>query len=115
MKIYLAGPMQGYKDFNFPAFEAYAAALRKMGHEVFSPAEDDTKQYGRQMFQDDTGDADTLSLKGFDLRKALYNDTGWICLEADAIAMMPGWETSKGAQAEWALARALQLKIMYLQ
>ena len=114
-KIYLAGPMQGYKDFNFPAFHAYAKKLREQGYFVFSPAEADEKRHGVDALKSETGDvAQATANGGFSLREALYEDTKFICLEAEAIAMMPGWELSKGAQAEWALARALSLKIIYL-
>ena len=39
MNIYVAGPMRGYPEFNFPSFHAAAAQLRAAGHTVFNPAE----------------------------------------------------------------------------
>ena len=47
---------------------------------------------------------------GFNLREALGADLAWICAEADAVAMLPGWETSRGATAERATAIALGLE-----
>lgn len=38
MKVYLAGPMRGKEDHNFPAFHFAAAKPREQGYEVFSPA-----------------------------------------------------------------------------
>lgn len=114
MKLYLAGPMRGYKDFNFPAFREAAAYLRSQDHEVFSPAEKDEERHGVGTLTSETGDEADVVAKGFSLRHALYDDTKYICLEAEGIAMLPGWEASSGARAEWALANALGHKVIYL-
>ena len=37
--IYIAGPMSGKVDHNYPAFHAAAKFLREKGWTVFSPAE----------------------------------------------------------------------------
>ncbi len=92
MKIYLAGPMRGLPGFNFPEFHKYAALLRSRGHEVFSPAE--------------------VRIPQDNMRAIFATEMDWICREAEAIALMPGWMQSKGARAEAALAIALDLKVM---
>lgn len=114
MRVYLAGAMQGIPDFNFPAFHAAAAKLRSDGHYVFSPAENDEDRHGTDIGKSKTGDIKEANEKGFSLRQALYEDTRFICQEAEAIALLPGWEYSKGAAAEWHLARALGLQFIYL-
>lgn len=114
--IYLAGPMQGYPQFNFPAFAQAAAYLRGFGHRVFSPAERDLSRYGDKISVGNaTGDVKQAEKDhGFSLRSALADDTEFICMEADTIALLPGWEHSKGAFAEWALSKALGHDIIYL-
>lgn len=116
MKIYLAGPMRGIAEFNFPAFHACAGKLRAGGHEVFSPAERDIRVHGDAFSKDNpTGDnAKAERDHGFNLREALADDLDWICRHADAIALMPGWGASKGANAEHATAAALGLEIIEL-
>jgi hypothetical protein len=37
MRIFIAGPMRGLHEFDFPAFHRTAAKLRAEGHEVFNP------------------------------------------------------------------------------
>jgi hypothetical protein len=119
MKIYLAGPMRGYKDFNFPAFFAAAEKLRADGHTVFNPAERDTKEWGSERLASATGSEEEVSknlgMEGLTLaRHCFLEDTRWICTQADAIAVLPGWKTSRGAIAERALGVAIGLEIIEL-
>lgn len=110
MKVYIAGPMRGYPEFNFPAFYAAEERLERMGFEVGNPAAwDDPNEVGGNA----TGDMEEAAQKGFSLRKALSRDMKYIAEEADAIYMLKGWEKSAGATAEHALAKALDLTIMY--
>lgn len=94
MKLYLAGPMRGLPELNFPTFFAVAERLRVKGHEVFNPAEHQENP--------------------FSIRRALKLDLSWICDHAEAVAFLSGWESSKGARAEHALATALDLTIIYI-
>lgn len=95
MRVYVAGPMRGHPDLNFPAFNEASMRLRMEGHVVFNPAEN--------------------SPADADMRQCMAIDTAWICSSAEAVALLPGWEKSLGARAERALADALGLEIIYLQ
>jgi Domain of unknown function (DUF4406) len=115
MKIYLAGPMRGIANFNFPAFDYAEEKLLAEGHFVFSPAARDRAVLGVGLENNLSGDEKVAEQTvGFSLREALGADTKWICAEADAIALLPGWEKSSGANAEHALAKALGLTIIIL-
>ncbi len=113
MKIYLAGPMRGKPFFNFPEFDKAAKALRKEGHEVFNPAERDREACGEDI-ANPAGSEAQAEAKGFSLREALAADMKYICEEAEAIALLPGWENSKGALAERLVAVALGLKVLVI-
>lgn len=114
MKIYLAGPMRGYKDFNFPAFIAAAQMLRDMGHTVFNPAERDLERDGEEMSRSETGNIVEAEAKGFDRRVAIMDDLTYIIEEAEGIALLPGWEQSTGANAELWAAKFLELQVLFL-
>lgn len=115
--IYLAGPMQGYPEFNFPRFNAVAAALRAGGHTVFNPAEKDIERHNGTDISvgNSTGSlAQSKVEHGFSLRQALSEDMNFICLQANTVVLLPGWEKSNGAQAEHRTAVALQSEGMGL-
>lgn len=114
-KVYIAGPMRGIKDFNFPAFHAAEEQLVLMGYETFNPARRDETYHGAEYFRSETGNETDIKAPGFTIREALAADSKYICENADMVVLLPGWENSKGAIAEVALARAMNLEVKTLQ
>lgn len=116
-KLYLAGPMTGIEFFNFLAFDAAAAVLRDRGFEVFSPAEHDRVLLNLPIdylpVASET-EGPWKSWPALSLRNILRDDLVWICDNAEGLALLPGWENSKGVAVELALARALSLPIYSL-
>jgi hypothetical protein len=112
--------MRGIPQFNFPAFREGAAQLRAEGHEVFSPAEHDESTFGEGFADANTEGSEDVAaaqagISTDKLRRMLFGaDLDWICKNADAIALLPGWENSKGVRAELATANALGLQVTYL-
>lgn len=100
MRVYIAGPMRGYPEYNFPAFDAAAKDWRRAGHDVVNPAELDRVD-GVHEFTDPLP-------SGF-LRDAMRRDLVAIC-KCDAIVLLPGWEASSGVKVELALAELLKLQ-----
>lgn len=93
-RLYLSGAMSGHPDHNFPAFNEHAAKLRAAGFEVINPAE----------LNPDTS---------MTWEECLRVDIRELC-SCDAIALMPGWEHSKGANLELHIAHRLGLEVMHL-
>ena len=115
-KIYIAGPMTGYPKLNRDAFNDVAEAFREAGFHVFNPVEHDVSLYGEGWVEDHNGENDLeLAEKfDFDYGATLADELHWICTYANAIAMLPDWELSKGARAEHAAAVACGIKIFYV-
>ncbi len=93
-RTYISGPMTGLPLLNFPAFHAAAASLRALGYDIVNPAEINTDQ------------------------AATWED----CLRADieqlvtceAIALLPGWENSRGAKRELYEALGRGMRVTYV-
>lgn len=86
---YLAGPMRGHAQYNFPAFHRATEYLRDSGWSVWSPAEHDLA----------CGFDPNGTLDGFDFVAAFTWDIQHILL-SDAIHLLPGWQMSSGAITE---------------
>jgi hypothetical protein len=98
MKVYLAGPMSGIPQFNFPAFYEAAAALRQNGWEVVSPAElDDAEDKGVALASVDGDPATAKRTWGDFLARdvKLIADGG-----IQGIVFLPNWPKSRGARLE---------------
>ena len=114
-RVYVAGPMRGYPEFNFPAFKMATLKLHAAGHEVFNPAQRDESEYGDSFaVENATGSIEDAERDfGFSLREAMGYDLAWICESADAIFLLKGWEKSAGAKTEFALAVTLGLHVWF--
>lgn len=113
MRIYIAGPMRGMPDGNAGAFIRAAAALRGQDHEVFAPHEQNMAD-GFD-FTGTTHSEAEMAEMGFDLRRSLAIDLGWICAEAEGVVVLPGWRRSRGAKAEVATALALDIPVWSIE
>lgn len=89
--IYISGPMTGLPDLNFPAFHDAAQQLRRLGFQVVNPAEinPDANMSWEQCMRADI--------------KALC--------DCDTIALLDGWEASKGAHLEVHIGHRLGMTI----
>ena len=107
-RVYIAGPMTGMIDLNFPAFHAAAAEYRKRGAFVINPAE---------INGGDTEIAQTEKMSAEQYQahwiKCMKRDIAAL-LTCDTIVMLPGWQGSRGASLENRIARDLGLTITYL-
>ena len=100
MKVYLAGPMRGLPNCNFPAFYAAEQRWREAGHTAFNPA----RLYDALGYSiDDKAQGPLRHIMTFNLTCLFY---------ADAIALLPGWSASIGTTVELATAHMLGLKVM---
>ena len=97
MKVYVSGPMTGYAEFNYPAFEDACQRLRAAGYEVVSPHEinppdDEEHEWSWYMRRDIVG-----------------------LMEAEGVVVLPGWEASRGAALETYIAKAMGMPVYPIQ
>lgn len=104
--VYTAGPMSGIPQFNFPAFDEAAARLRRLGYEVVSPAELDSPESRAAALASEDGDpAEYASTTGETWGDLLARDVKIVADEVDVVAVLPGWQSSRGARLETYVAR----------
>jgi hypothetical protein len=98
--------MTGIPQFNYPAFDAAAKCLRELGHEVFSPSEMDDPETRRLALASPDGSPGSGTANEETWGDFLARDVKLIAdSELDAVAVLPGWERSRGARLETFIAR----------
>lgn len=116
MKIYLSGPMTGLPENNYPAFHAAARTLRAAGHKVVNPAELHPHTRLRRLCH--------RTLRALRLVRSQPPAPTWAeymrtdlraMLDCEMIALLPGWEQSRGARREVSLADELGMPRMQIQ
>ena len=93
MKLYISGPMTGMSELNFPAFHRAAAHYRSCGYVVVNPAEVQPWRHSTTW----------LGCMREDIKELA---------DCDGIAMLEGWERSKGAVIEHYIATALGFEVI---
>lgn len=90
-RIYIAGPMTGLAEFNYPAFQVAATKLRAVGFDVEDPS---------------TNENPTPSDYHGWLRAGLAQ-----LIRCDAVALLAGWEASGGARLEVNVGATLGMRV----
>lgn len=89
--LYVAGPMTGLPDFNYPAFREATRLLQLAGYEVRDPSTS--------------------------VNPTPEDYHGWLraglamLIECDGVAMLPGWEASGGARLELLVGATLGMQV----
>jgi Domain of unknown function (DUF4406) len=98
IRVYICGPISGIPEHNKPAFDAMESELRSLGLEPINPHL--TCAHIKREFYPTDKDHWQACMRA-DIRELM---------RADMITLLPGWENSKGAKIEIALARELSIK-----
>ena len=111
VRIYIAGPMTGYENFNREAFHRAEDALKREGHTVLNPAVlpdgltqphymDNNDWY----FKYPDGNYVKNNWLQWNNKWYLFDNSG---------KMLKGWQQSAGARAELALAEKLGHAVIF--
>lgn len=111
---YLAGPMRGLPEYNFPQFHKAAAILRKLGWAIISPAEMDeeagehvTEGHKAGQIIDQQGNR-RIVRRDLEAILSLRSENN------DAIIVLPDWYNSTGTNAEVRVGKWLGLELYQL-
>lgn len=91
MRIYIAGPMTGIEDHNYPAFREAARELKSAGYTVCDPSRHEV---------DDPSDWHQWMRAGLEALSG-----------CDGLATLEGWKGSLGASIEVAMAKWMNIGV----
>lgn len=114
---YIAGPMRGYKHYNFDAFDAAKEEVRKLGYIPLSPPDLDRAHEGWGKYPPKNFIA-RPRMTFQCIRRDIIAILEMVPSRGDAIYMMKGWDIYRDgipslARAEKQLCECLKLKVLY--
>ena len=108
MRLYIAGPMTGKRQFNIPAFDGAAELLRADGHDVVSPVELDGEAYREWAMLSEDGVSMEGNPNGWTWGHVLARDIELITDGGiELVVVIDGWAQSRGARLETFVANAM--------
>ena len=110
MHVYIAGPMTGYEEYNHPAFLRAESEWRKAGYDAVTPVEANNAVWQKHFGRDFDARTDVCDYGDPLLREILAADLALLAT-ADAVALLPGWRKSRGANLELAVASSMGLPV----
>jgi len=99
--VYIAGPMRGIPQYNFPLFYQVEEELRALGCEVINPARRDVEEDG----------FDPATHEPRSIAEYMAIDLPLVC-GADRVCLLEGWHGSHGARLEARTALACGKRFM---
>jgi hypothetical protein len=109
MKLYIAGPMTGMEDWNFPAFFDAEEQLKSLGYAVENPARHDGNTVEEALATVGTLENPVEKWEFYVKRDLKY------LLECVGVVLLPGWQESEGARLEVHIAKKLKIPLFILK
>ena len=97
---YLAGPMTGIPQFNFPLFASESQRLRAAGFKILSPHEQDSEAVQQAAWASPDGLLHDGKIAGETWGDILARDVKMVADDVCGILVLPGWYLSRGARLE---------------
>ena len=113
MKMYLAGPMSGIPQFNYPRFDYVAGELRTLGYDVQSPAEMDSPETRAAALASEDGSLGSGVINGESWGDFLARDVKLVADEIDGVCLLEGWDKSRGARLEAFVALTVRKPVYF--
>ena len=111
-RAYIAGPMRGYANYNFDAFDAAYIRLVALGYAVINPADFDRVVYDVDQYLPDSFKL-TLDEQERIIRRDIEIILSFRKERGDILYCLSGWQTSVGTQVEIACAHFVGINVYF--
>lgn len=110
MRLYIAGPMTGLPNFNYPAFFEAEEQLRALGHEPINPARVSGEDLDAALDRANGNQGRPTHTWEYYVKEGLKS-----LLTADGLVVLPDWQGSRGARLEVDTAAKLSMPLYILR